>query len=313
MTNKYQVMPDLSPEDYAELKADIQSRGVQVAVEYDEAGNILDGHHRVRACTELGITDWPRVVRVGWTEEQKREQARKLNLARRHMTRDQRRELIRQQVLETPEKSNRQIAQSLGVDHKTVGSQRSELAARGEIPHLSTITGADGKTYPRQVERKPITPCEQCKSAHPGCDDCCKECTDHCNSCQSCHMPKQKPITLYNPTKTEIEVVKDFVATASPEAIQAVAVGKPIASVKQPETAPCEPHEIIRQNTDKAFSTIYDRIIYLSNDYSNIARCLLENPSRTKEDTAEKLSECIERLQHIKSAVLKATALKVVR
>ena len=34
---KYQVMPDLSPEDYAELKADIQARGVQVAVEYDES------------------------------------------------------------------------------------------------------------------------------------------------------------------------------------------------------------------------------------------------------------------------------------
>ncbi len=33
--------------------ADIAARGVQVPVEYDEHGNILDGHHRVCACQEL--------------------------------------------------------------------------------------------------------------------------------------------------------------------------------------------------------------------------------------------------------------------
>lgn len=64
MKNKYQVMPDLSFDDYAELKSDVALRGVQVAVEYDEEGNILDGHHRVRVCQELGITEWTKVVRV---------------------------------------------------------------------------------------------------------------------------------------------------------------------------------------------------------------------------------------------------------
>ena len=34
----YQVMPPLSQEDYAALKADILARGVQVPIEYDEAG-----------------------------------------------------------------------------------------------------------------------------------------------------------------------------------------------------------------------------------------------------------------------------------
>lgn len=31
-------------------------------------------------------------------------------------------------------------------------------------------------------------PCEQCKKAHPGCDKCCKDCSDHCNAWQACRQ-----------------------------------------------------------------------------------------------------------------------------
>jgi hypothetical protein len=80
--------------------------------------------------------------------------ARKLNLARRRLTQEARRDLIRAQLIETPEKSDRQIAQGLGVDHKTIGSQRSELEVIGEIPQCSRLT-SDGRNYPAQ--RKPVT------------------------------------------------------------------------------------------------------------------------------------------------------------
>jgi hypothetical protein len=59
----YQVMPPLSPDEYAALKVDIALRGVQVPVEYDERDNELDGHHRIQICGELGITQWPRLIR----------------------------------------------------------------------------------------------------------------------------------------------------------------------------------------------------------------------------------------------------------
>ena len=81
----YQVMPDLTVEEYAELKADIERRGVMVPVEFDELGNVLDGHHRLRICKELGIKDYPKVIRVGMTESEKLIHARKLNIARRHL------------------------------------------------------------------------------------------------------------------------------------------------------------------------------------------------------------------------------------
>ena len=147
---EYQVMPELTAEEYAELKADIAKRGVMVPIEYDEAGNVLDGYHRLRICGELGIKDYPKVIRAGMTEAEKLTHARKLNMARRHLNTRQKQELIREQLKATPEQSDRQIAKRLGVSDKTVGSQRKELEATAEIPHLETSTGADGKTYPRK-------------------------------------------------------------------------------------------------------------------------------------------------------------------
>ena len=153
----YQVMPPLSTEEYAELKNDIEKRGVMVPIEYDEQGNVLDGHHRLRICAELGIKDFPKVIRAGMTEEEKRTHARKLNMARRQLSREQRQRVIDDTLRENPEKSNRQIGKEVGVDDKTVASRRDILEAGAEIPHLDVTTGADGKQYPRQVERKPVT------------------------------------------------------------------------------------------------------------------------------------------------------------
>ena len=132
----YQVMPELTPEEYAELKADIQERGVMIPIEFDEAGNILDGYHRFKICQELGIKNYPKVIRAGMSESEKLTHARKLNIARRHLTSEQKRGLIREQLIETPEKSDRQIAKDLGVDNHTVATQRKELEADEEIPHV---------------------------------------------------------------------------------------------------------------------------------------------------------------------------------
>lgn len=151
----YQVMPNLNADEYKELKEDIAQRGVMVPIEFDEQGHILDGHHRMKICAELGIKDYPKVIRAGMTEEEKRTHARKLNMARRQLSQEQRRELIRQQLKETPEKSDRQIAAGLGISHHTVSARRNELEQGGQIAHLDKSVGPDGKYYPRQ--HKPVT------------------------------------------------------------------------------------------------------------------------------------------------------------
>lgn len=149
----YQVMPALSEQDYLALKKDIDAVGVLIPIEYDEDGNILDGHHRVKICDDLGITVWPKLVRKGLSEEDKFAHARRLNIARRHINQAQRQELIADQLKATPEKSNRDIAGLLGVDHKTVGGVRDGLESGGEIPHHDTRVGKDGVSQPA---KKPI-------------------------------------------------------------------------------------------------------------------------------------------------------------
>lgn len=149
----YQVMPDLSEERYEELKADIEANGVLVPIEYDEKGNLLDGHHRKRICDELGIKDFPSVVRYGMTEHEKIQHARRLNLNRRHISRAMeaklRTDMITDALKHDPNVSDRQIASSIGCSPTTVGKHRKRLEESGELSTVDSSIGADGKTRPR--------------------------------------------------------------------------------------------------------------------------------------------------------------------
>jgi hypothetical protein len=51
-----------------------------------------------------------------------------------------------------PERSDRWIAEDMGVNHETVGKYRIELESRGEIRHVDKLIGKDGKKYPRKLE-----------------------------------------------------------------------------------------------------------------------------------------------------------------
>src|SRR5262245_28939040 len=95
----YQLLPALTAEEYAALKEDIRRHGVLVPLEKDEQGNVLDGHHRLRAWEELKaegvkLPDPAVIIRPGLSEAEKRAHVRSLNLNRRHLTREQRRQLI---------------------------------------------------------------------------------------------------------------------------------------------------------------------------------------------------------------------------
>ena len=153
---KYQVMPDMAQDEYDALKEDIAERGVMVSIEFDEDGNVLDGHHRLKICAELGIEDYPKIVRTGMSESEKWTHARKLNMARRHLTREQRREMIQAQIKDTPELSDRQIAKMLGVSHSTVGIMRRNLIESGQVDESTTSMGSDGKEYKRHRETEEL-------------------------------------------------------------------------------------------------------------------------------------------------------------
>jgi len=155
--SQYQLLPDLAEDEYQALKADIAERGVQVPIERDETGAVLDGHHRLRACEELGITEYPTIIRTGMDEDEKREHVLALNLDRRHLTREQKRELVATLIIAKPETSNRQIAETAKVSPTTVGDVRSELESTVQIGQLSRTVGADGKERPAHRPASIIT------------------------------------------------------------------------------------------------------------------------------------------------------------
>ncbi len=151
LSQPFQVMPPLSADDYRALSDSIRRHGVLVPVEYDEDGNILDGHNRVEICQALGVTDWPRFVRRGMGEDEKRAYAREINISRRHLSSEQKRHVIAEQLRETPALSSRAIAARLGVDDKTVSSVRAKMTETAEIPQLEKTLGTDGKERRRPI------------------------------------------------------------------------------------------------------------------------------------------------------------------
>jgi N6-adenosine-specific RNA methylase IME4 len=82
-TQRYQLLDPLRPEEYAALEADILKGGVQIPVERDENGDLLDGHHRQEIADRHGLP-CPSITRTFASEQEKREHVIKINLARRH-------------------------------------------------------------------------------------------------------------------------------------------------------------------------------------------------------------------------------------
>ena len=68
-----------------------------------------------------------------------------VNAHRRHLTTEQKRDLIAAVMKAPPDKSNRTIAKQTRADHKTVGTVRAELEGRGEIPHVAKVTDTKGR------------------------------------------------------------------------------------------------------------------------------------------------------------------------
>lgn len=96
------------------------------------------------------------VKRSGWPGSDPYDFVISANIHRRHLTAEQKRDLIAKVFKANPEKSNRTIAKQTGVDDKTVAAVRAKLAATAEIPQFTKTVGADGKartTAPKPKRR----------------------------------------------------------------------------------------------------------------------------------------------------------------
>ena len=83
-------IPAMSAEEFASLKADIETNGLLQPI-LVFGGKLLDGRHRLRACDELGVPIT--TEEFTGTEAEALRRVISLNLHRRHLTTQQRAEI----------------------------------------------------------------------------------------------------------------------------------------------------------------------------------------------------------------------------
>jgi hypothetical protein len=175
-------LPKLPYDQFMGLRDNIAVNGVLVPILTDGARpvcKIIDGSYRKSIADELGY-DCPEIVQEGLTEEEMRTLARALNLARRQLTQEQKRQLIADQLRETPDRSNRWIGKQLGVSHPTVASVRADMEATGKVVQSDRTLGSDGKYRPATRLPPVVQPTRGARKARTGattliCGDCRKE------------------------------------------------------------------------------------------------------------------------------------------
>jgi hypothetical protein len=178
---------DPLPEDeLKELSEDIKAHGLQVPLIFwtspdpakrDEA--LIDGVNRLDAAAMAGLltaVDGQLRLRTKRCPDGERlpqrfshdapyELALALNIHRRHLTIERKRELVAKLLRASPEASDRKIAKQAKVDNKTVASVRLECEGREEIPHVEKRIDSRGRKQPsakasrkarKSFRRKPV-------------------------------------------------------------------------------------------------------------------------------------------------------------
>jgi 16S rRNA G966 N2-methylase RsmD len=119
------LVPEMSASDYEALKLDIKERGLLVRITVNGQGVIIDGHHRYRACQELGIK-CSYVVKEFENELLEKLFVIDSNLKRRHLNSFQRAELALKEkpILEEIAKRQMLTGKSLDLNQSRVDTNK---------------------------------------------------------------------------------------------------------------------------------------------------------------------------------------------
>jgi hypothetical protein len=148
------IFPLMEGEEFDALVTDIKANGLlERIILFD--GMILDGRNRYRALLAAGLdpatankftidgadlVDDPAAFVVS------------ANLHRRHLTAEDKRDVIAKLLKAAPEKSDRQIGKQIGASHHTVEAVRTKMEGRGQIAHVETRIDSKGR---KQAAKKP--------------------------------------------------------------------------------------------------------------------------------------------------------------
>ena len=155
----YQFLPAMTDDEFLALKQSIADHGfrAECPVIMTTDGRILDGHHRARACVELGIE--PPTVVVDIAEDDRWDYVFDANVTRRHLSSSQRREMAEQYVARHPAAPTAEVAEKSGVSRRTAGAIRHEAGALAPMPQRANRPDAQFAHTPMPtVSATPETP-----------------------------------------------------------------------------------------------------------------------------------------------------------
>ena len=160
-----ELFPQMSADELRELGEDIKKHGGLPAVplvlweaEKGAPPFLLDGRNRLDAMEAVGLPvldtqgEW-----FNWNLACRCTQIRgndpyayviSANIHRRHLAVEQKRELIAKLIKATPEKSDRQIAETVNASPTTVGTVRAEMETKGDVSKLDTRRDSKGRKQP---------------------------------------------------------------------------------------------------------------------------------------------------------------------
>ena len=191
-----ELFPLMSKAELRELGEDIKQNGMTIPIvvgqrdKYDTDFKLWDGRNRLDALEAVGLLlysppaenkgpaaqwpneffikssrtgPWPVPVKVLREDEANDPQTYIIsaNLHRRHLTTEQKRELIAKLIKANPEKSNRQIAGQVKASHPHVAKVRTELEKTGDVETVSTSIDTKGRKQPAKRKRAVSEPSQQ--------------------------------------------------------------------------------------------------------------------------------------------------------
>jgi hypothetical protein len=182
-----ELFPPMFEAELKELAEDIKNHGLQTPIviwepipDNKKYTALLDGRNRLDALALLGLlgvdedgdlclTKWWREREHDWVANDRFGEpplatqecqfgdpyalALSFNVQRRHLTAEQKRELIAKLIKANPEKSNRQIADQVKASHPHIAKVRAELEKTGDVETVSTSIDTKGRKQP--AKRKP--------------------------------------------------------------------------------------------------------------------------------------------------------------
>jgi ParB-like chromosome segregation protein Spo0J len=164
------MFPLLKDAEFDDLVEDIRKHGLREPISLFER-KIIDGRNRERACIKAGVEPRYRSI-VFDNHDAAAAYVISKSIRRRHLTPEQKRELIEKVLRADPTKSDRQIARAVKVDNKTVGAVRKRAEAREEIPHVSKRTDTKGRSQVAHKRNSAKRPPKRTKSTIDLNDQC---------------------------------------------------------------------------------------------------------------------------------------------